>query len=155
MSESLRYTIRAATAADAEPLLGLIQQYYEYDGITFHRAAIERGLLQLLSHPGYGCAGLISTDDEPIGYFVLTYGFDLEFGGRQATLTDLYVVQSCRRSGLGSAALRFVEELLRAQGIGALELQAERDNHEALAFYQRHGFELHDRIPLSKYISAK
>lgn len=155
MSESPRHTIRVATPPDAEPLLDLIKQYYQYDGIPFNRATIERGLLHLLSHSTYGWAGLISWDDKPVGYFILTYGYDLEFGGRQATLTDLYLETSYRRSGLGSAALRFVEQQLSAQGIGALELQAERDNHEALAFYKRHGFAVHERIPMSKYLSAK
>lgn len=147
-------TIRAATPADAELLLGLVAQYYQYDGIPFERAAIGRGLNELLTQPVLGGAWLIYAGDssggEPAGYFVLTYGFDLEFGGRQATITELYLREPYRRSGLGSAALRFAEQLLRAQGIGALELQAERHNQAALGFYKHLGFEAHDRIPLSK-----
>lgn len=153
-------TIRVATTEDLECLVELVAQYYTYDGISFARAAVERGLRELLAQPVLGGVWLIYTggsgslQSEPAGYFVMTYGFDLEFGGRQATITELFLTERHRRSGLGSAALRFAEQLLRSQGIGALELQAERHNQAALAFYKRQGFEAHDRIPLSKRLSG-
>ncbi len=155
---TLSPTIRAATTADLQGLVALVAQYYMYDGISFDQAAIERGLRELLAHPVLGGVWLIyaggDPPGEPAGYFVLTYGFDLEFGGRQATITELFLKETHRRGGLGSAALRFAEQLLCAQGIGALELQAERHNQAALAFYKQLGFEAHDRIPLSKRLSS-
>jgi GNAT superfamily N-acetyltransferase len=83
-----------------------------------------------------------------------TYGFDLELGGRQATVTELYLRPHARRHGVGSRALAFLEEHLRQVGIGAYELQVESDNAEARTFYARMGLEPHDRIPLSKRLAA-
>ena len=91
----------------------------------------------------------------PIGYFVVTFGFDLEFGGRQATLTELYVVPERRRMGVGRATLLFVEDTLRALGIGVFELQAEIENHAARAFYRAFGMQEHARVPLSKRIAPR
>jgi ribosomal protein S18 acetylase RimI-like enzyme len=84
------------------------------------------------------------------GYVILTFGGDLEFGGRQATVTDLYIIDGYRRLGLGSKILHFVEETCKELGIKALELQVERKNVAAQTFYCKLGFERHDRIPLSK-----
>jgi GNAT superfamily N-acetyltransferase len=143
-------SFRAATTDDVPLLLCLVRAYYEYDGIAFAPDRVERGLRELLADASLGEAWLIESGGDVVGYFVLSYGFDLEFGGRQATLTDLFLLAPQRRQGLGAATLRFIEGLMRARGIGALELQAERDNEEALAFYRRQGFERHDRVPMSK-----
>ena len=36
------------------------------------------------------------------GHFVLSFGFDIEFGGRQATLTELYLEERARGRGFGA-----------------------------------------------------
>ena len=95
---------------------------------------------------------IIARGGEPIGYFVLTYGFDLELGGRQATVTELYLRPVARRSGIGTTAIDFIEQHLTEHRITAYELQVEGDNTEARSFYTKHGFRSHDRIPLTKYI---
>jgi GNAT superfamily N-acetyltransferase/catechol 2,3-dioxygenase-like lactoylglutathione lyase family enzyme len=139
------------------PELGaLVEAYYTFDGIAFDAEAVRRGLATLLEDPSLGGAWLIREDgDDPVGYFILTYGFDLEFGGRQATVTELYLRPASRGRGIGRATLSFIEEQLRAAGIGAYELQVERDNATARAFYAAAGFEAHDRIPLSKRVPSR
>ncbi len=104
----------------------------------------------LLADPRLGIACLIERGQQLAGYLILTFGFDLEFGGRQATVTDLYLRPEARGSGLGAAALTALEDVGRRLGLKALELQVERDNLEAQAFYTRLGFTAHDRVPLSK-----
>ena len=141
-----------AATGDIEALMPLIRAYYELDGILFDDTAIRRGLAELMADRSLGGAWLVVDAGANVGYFVLTYGFDLEFGGRQATLTDLYLAPTHRRRGIGAAAIGFAEAFLARRGIGALELQVERDNLEAMAFYERLGFEAHDRAPLSKRI---
>jgi GNAT superfamily N-acetyltransferase len=141
-----------ATVAELETVLELVRAYYELDGIRFEAPRIRRALTELLTTPALGGAWLIREDQSLLGYFVLTFGFDLEFGGRQATVTELYLTPSGRGRGIGTRTLLFVEETLRELGIGAFELQAERSNIEALAFYAKFGMKTHDRIPLSKEI---
>jgi ribosomal protein S18 acetylase RimI-like enzyme len=147
------FHIEAAQRADLETVLGFVRAYYEHDGIAFDANAVRRGLGELFADASIGGAWLVSAAEAVVGYFVLTYGFDLEFGGRQATLTELYVAPEHRRRGAGAAALRFVEGLLRQRGVGALELQVERGNVAARAFYGALGFEEHARIPLSKRVA--
>jgi GNAT superfamily N-acetyltransferase len=141
-----------ATAVDASTLLALAREYYDYDAIPFDEAAMGQGFAHLLADAALGGAWSIRRGHDVVGYFVVTYGFDLEFGGRQATVTELYLRPEARRGGIGTAAIRHIEEHLRGLGIGAYELQVERDNSEARAFYARVGFQAHDRIPMSKRI---
>ncbi len=142
-----------AAAGDVDALIPLIRAYYDFDEIPFDERVIRRGLGELVADRALGGAWLLRDGGANVGYFVLTFGFDLEFGGRQATLTELYLTPTHRRRGLGAASIRFVEATLARRGIGALELQVERDNTEAIAFYERLGFETHDRAPLSKRLA--
>ncbi len=82
----------------------------------------------------------------------MTFGFDLEFGGRQATITDLYLEPRYRGKGVGREVLRLVEDFCKKSGVRALELQVSADNSRATRFYQRFGFQAHDRVPMSKQL---
>jgi len=130
-----------------------IRRYYEYDGIPFHEAEIRAGLGVLLHDPSVGRAWLITSGNEVIGYTIIGYDFDLEVGGRLATVTDLYLAEDHRRKGHGRRTLEFVAEFCRTSGVRALQLQVERDNVEARALYESFGFEAADRIPMCKRLS--
>jgi GNAT superfamily N-acetyltransferase len=152
--EPMTLQFQRTSSAHLDTLLGLVQAYYEFDGIRFDASRIRRALRELMTTPALGGAWLIQEDGAVVGYFVLSFGFDLEFGGRQATLSELYLVPGQRRRGIGTRALQFVEQTLRELGIEALELQAEQDNSEALACYAKFGMKAHARIPLSKEIPS-
>lgn len=139
-----------ASPADLEKVLGFVKKYYEFDGIRFRASEIRRGLELLLRDPSIGRVWLIRLGREDVGYVILTFGYDIEFGGRQGTVTDLYIVEDHRRLGLGSKTFRFLEAACTEFFLEALELQVERKNVSAQAFYRKLGFEPVDRIPLSK-----
>jgi GNAT superfamily N-acetyltransferase len=139
--------------ARVDSFLGFVEAYYAFDAIPFDRTAIRNAALELLAHPSLGRAWLIEHEGHPVGHVVLSFGFDLEFGGRQATITELFLAPASRSRGLGRATLHFIENVLRGHGIGALELQVERDNVEARAFYEHVGFEASARLPLSKRVA--
>src|SRR5512143_170312 len=88
------------------------------------------------------------------GHATLTFGYVLEFNGRQATITELFVAPEYRSRRLGSKMISLIEGTCRQLGIGALELQVERDNVRAQSLYRKLGFRAHDRIPMSKTLRA-
>lgn len=143
----------SASGERVDILVGLVRDYYALDGIAFAADDVRRALIELLANESIGGAWLVFRGEVLAGYFVLTYGFDLEFGGRQATVTELYLRPAARRGGVGTAAIACIEEHLRSVGIAAYELQVERGNAGARAFYGRLGFEARDRIPMSKRIA--
>lgn len=130
-----------------------MREYFTYDGIRWN-SHVESGLKLLLRQPKFGRIWIILSEGAPVGYLVLTYGFDLEFGGRQALITDLYIRPGFRLSGLGAAAIAMATSFCKKQELRTLELQVERHNKKALRFYKKLGFESHDRVPLSQWIRA-
>jgi diamine N-acetyltransferase len=147
-------SFRTATPADAVLLASLVRKYYEFDGIRYAPHEVEPGLDILLADPSLGQAWLVLNGSQPVGYVIFTHGFDIEFGGRLALITDLYLEPDYRRRGIGRRILEHVEAYCRSNGLRGLELQVETDNSEARALYAKFGFEAADRIPLSKRIKA-
>lgn len=153
-SEPPSVTFKTATASDTDLLTTMIQRYFAFDQIPFHPEQIRSGLAVLLGDESLGRVWLVLSGARTAGYVILTFGFDLEFGGRQAGITDLYLEPEYRGKGLGRRTLNHVEEFCRESGVHALELQVERDNVEAFGLYQSFGFKMHDRIPMSKRLDA-
>jgi GNAT superfamily N-acetyltransferase len=133
-----------------ESVLAFVQRYYEFDDIPFNRSELGRALEVLLDSPELGRIWIVRVDGEDAGYFILTFGFDAEFGGRHGTLTDLYIDEPYRKHGLGRLIFKFMEAAARELGLKTLELQVERKNVAAQGFYETLGFEPRDRIPMTK-----
>ncbi len=147
--------LKRASFKDLSLLMRFVREYYTFDQIPFHEEELRHGLRLLLNEQRLGGAWLISRQKRPVGYIVVTFGFDLEFGGRQATVTEFYLQPEHRGKGLGRMALEHVERLARRRGVQALELQVTRGNSRAYDIYRSCGFEEHDRIPMSKRLEAK
>jgi GNAT superfamily N-acetyltransferase len=56
---------------------------------------------------------------EPVGYLVVTLGYSLEYGGRDAFVDEVYIRSTHREKGIGTAALTFAEEQCRVLGVRA------------------------------------
>ena len=82
-------SIRPARHENLEELLSLIRAYYRFDGMVFRSRSIRAGLVQLLADPRLGRAWIAEHKGHLVGYAMLTYNFDLEFGGLQAILTEI------------------------------------------------------------------
>jgi diamine N-acetyltransferase len=143
-------TLRAATPADLAALLVLQRRYYSEDGYPWDEPAARSAASSLLEEPSLGRVWMVEEGGEAVGYFVLTFGYSLEYRGRDAFVDELYFGQSHRGRGLGREALRMVEEACRAEGVRALHLEVERDKPSALGLYRSAGFEDHDRYLMTK-----
>jgi ribosomal protein S18 acetylase RimI-like enzyme len=81
---------------------------------------------------------------------VLTFNHDLEFGGLEGIVTDLFIESEYRNRGLGRNALELVDDYCRSAGIRTVELQVEEHNKSAQAFYRKLGFRKLRRIVMSR-----
>lgn len=129
-----------AQPADIELLLRFNRELNEVDGTPFHEARTRTALINLIGRPDLGKVWLIGAAGRPAGYLVLTWGYSLEFGGRDAFIDELYLEAGQRGRGLGRQAIRFAEEQCRNEGVLALHLEVERDNARARSFYGKTGF---------------
>ena len=145
-------TFKPAEASDVPALLPMIGALCELDGTPFDGRAVGRALTQILADESLGRVWLIQSGGEAAGYLVLTFGFSLEFGGRDAFIDELYVREEFRGRGLGRRAIELGERACRERGVGALHLEVERANAGAQELYRRSGFRDHDRYLMTKLI---
>jgi ribosomal protein S18 acetylase RimI-like enzyme len=146
-------TFKPADVADADLLVGLMREFYELEHISFDERGAREALAQLLSDGRLGRVCLIRSGGDVAGYLVVTFGFSLEFGGRDAFVDELFLRGEFRRRGIGKLALAFAEEQCREAGVGALHLEVERANTAAQELYRRSGFRDHDRYLMTKWIT--
>ena len=145
-------SFRPADASDADGLLVMMRELYDHEGIAFEEPTARAALTQLLADDSCGVAHLMTLGGEVAGYLVITFGFSLEFGGRDAFVDELYVKDEFRGRGAGKAALGFAAEVCRARGVRALHLEVERANESAQGVYRKAGFVDHDRYLLTRWL---
>ena len=143
---------RVADAADADSLFVMMRELYEHESIAFDEPTARGALTRLLADDSCGVAHLLLFGEEVAGYLVLTFGFSLEFGGRDAFVDELFVKDEFRGHGMGKAALGFAADICRARGVRALHLEVERANAAAQGIYRKAGFVDHDRYLLTKWL---
>jgi ribosomal protein S18 acetylase RimI-like enzyme len=143
------FTLRPAGLDDLVAVLPRTAALNAHEAITLEPAALEASLARLLGDPGVGRIWLVERDRAAIGYAIVTFGYDLEFGGRDAVLTELWIDPDGRGQGAASAALALLDPELRALGVHALHLQVRPDN-PAFRLYQRSGFVASPRVVMTR-----
>lgn len=142
--------IRLATPDDKAAILRMMVAFNAFESIPF---TVERGAVafdELLAHPDWGVIHLAEVAGKPAGYTVLAYGFDFEFGGRDAFICELWVDDRERRMGVGTALLAATEAYAKAHAVGALHLIVRRENARAQVIYRRDGFQFDPRLLMTK-----
>ena len=151
---TLNVGLQRANRFDVDRLVGLMEAYYEHEGLTFHASRAHAAMFRLLSDEALGSAWLISADGLIVGYLVLTFGYSLEYGGRYATVDEFFLYEPYRGRGIGTETLEIVEEYCRSSDLHAIELESMRGNWKAKDFYERLGYSDQGRYLLVKRLES-
>ncbi len=143
--------LRSATLDDLAALLPRTRALNAHEGIEISDELLERALRRLLSDASLGAAWLVE-DGVTIGYAITTYGYDLEFGGRDAYLTELWIDEERRGRGAATAVLEQLPHELRARDVRALHLQVRPEN-PARRLYERSGFVASPRLVMTRRLA--
>lgn len=142
--------VRTAQLDDVPALLAMMRDFNRSEGIARSQDTGEAALRHLLRSSDLGLVGVATLDAVAVAYFVICFSFDLEWSGRDAFLTELYVAPSQRGRGAGSRLLAEAERLARGQGVRALHLAVRPENASALRVYRTAGFADSGRVLYSK-----
>jgi GNAT superfamily N-acetyltransferase len=145
------YSLRVAVSADLSTVLERTRALNAAEQIVVDEASLVTATERLLSDPSLGCIWLVELDGRAIGHAVVTYGFDLEFAGRDSFLTELFIDPEERGRGAGAAALHLLERELRARDVRALHLGVLPEN-PARRLYERSGFVASPRVFMTKVL---
>jgi ribosomal protein S18 acetylase RimI-like enzyme len=141
--------VRRANNDDTAPILALVAQYWDSEGLSgFDPAALRAPLEHLLSSPAIGAVWVATDGQRLLGYLALVYVFSLEHRGMTAEIDEFFVVPDHRALGVGSQLLRRAEAESVEQGCTNISLQVSRSNRRARQFYARHGYSQRSRFHL-------
>jgi GNAT superfamily N-acetyltransferase len=146
-----RLELAAVAGADLPLLERFVRAYYLEDGHVFDAERQLAALTALVEGEPFGRAWLIRLDERPVGYVVLSWGFSVEAGGREACLDEFYLVLEVRNRGLGRRVLALIEAEARVAGMCRIFLEVQRHN-SAIGLYRRAGYLDHDRFLMSKLL---
>jgi ribosomal protein S18 acetylase RimI-like enzyme len=143
---------RVGKPDDLRTFLVLMREFYEEDRHDFEEDKARLALVRFVADHQWGYAWLIEVEGTIAGYVVLTYGYSFEFGGRDATIDELYLRKLFRGQGIGRQIVEHVINVCREHGIQALHLEVEAHNTRALEFYRAMGFVTDDSTLMSQYL---
>ena len=138
--------IARAGPEDLRLLVELSAEFNEIDGHVHNDNRVRSALIPLLRDDALGIVYLLG--EPPAGYAVVTWGYSIESGGRDALLDEIYV--RAKGQGIGGSAFEEVLADLRTRGLSRMFLETERANARVRLFYSRHGFVEDDSIWMSR-----
>jgi GNAT superfamily N-acetyltransferase len=146
--------VRVAGLSDTETVLEMMEAFNAFERIPWDRSSGEPALRTLLADPGLGLVGLVEGTPPVLGYFIVTWGFDLEWNGRDAILTELFLNADARGRGMGKLVLARAEAMAAAYGAHALHLMVRHENEPARRLYASAGYTSPPRLFLTKKIAT-
>jgi GNAT superfamily N-acetyltransferase len=151
MSE-INLDFRLAQFIDIDPLMELVQEFYQFENMTFDEGVI-KAFTALLSDEQIGMIWLICDRDRPIGYVALTFFFSMEYHGRCGLVDELYIREAYRGKGIGKKVFALIEEYLQSQKMRSLSLVVDFWNDRAESLYVKLGFRREKRHLMVKHIN--
>lgn len=131
--------------SDIQTMLSMMQEFYAIDNYPSDPAILTILLDQFAADPKLGKAWIIQSEEEAIGYLIVTFVFSFEYGGRIAFLDELFISAKARGKGIGKATLDFVKEQAELAGLKLVYLEIEPHNETARELYLSKGFQAHGR----------
>ncbi len=156
------FRIRLSTRSDLDAIVQLCTRFASFaeagrDHVPFDASAATACLAPLVDHDRFGIVLVAelpearTTTSDLVGYLVLTWGYSLESGGREALIDEVYVEPKGR--GAGSALVDAAIVECERRGLRRVFLETEAANGRARELYLRKGFEVDDSVWMSRWMA--
>ncbi len=132
--------------SEIETAAELVRSFYTEFGFPFDPVIIRSCLEELSASPDLGRLFFLQHDEKTVGFILITFGFSLEYHGRDAFIDELFVLPEFRNRGLGAAVIEYAVQFCKSEGIKAIHLEVRNNNPSALRLYRRLNFILHDSV---------
>lgn len=151
----MEITFKTATNSDRNLLLTLTKEFYQLERLTYNVEALNKCFDEIFTNKSLARIWIIYADREPAGYLVLSFGYSLEFHGRDALIDEFYIRETYRSQGIGKQTLEFVKTTCQNLGIKAVHLEVNHQNDRAKTIYQKAGFVEHDRYLMTNWMNTE
>lgn len=133
-----------------ETIMSMMQDFYAIDNYPIDLEVSKQLFQEFISNEHLGKAWLIYSENNLVGYVILTFVFSFEYQGRIAFIDELYLKETARGKGIGAKTLQFIKEQIPKLSLKLLYLEVEHHNENAQKLYLANDFEIHNR-KLLKY----
>ena len=147
-------TFKPLEIADIEIITQMMQDFYAIDNYPMDVEVAKELFQEFISNEHLGKSWLIYSENEIVGYIILTFIFSFEYGGKIAFVDELFIKETARGKGIGKEAIQFIQREVPKLSLKLLYLEVEPHNENAQKLYLAHDFELHNR-KLMKYKVTK
>ena len=147
-------TFKPLEIADIEVITQMMQNFYAIDNYPMDVEVAKTLFQEFISNEHLGKSWLIYSENEIVGYIILTFIFSFEYGGKIAFVDELFIKETARGKGFGKEAIQFIQREVPKLSLKLLYLEVEPHNENAQKLYLAHDFELHNR-KLMKYKVTK
>ena len=147
-------TFKPLEIADIEVITQMMQDFYAIDNYPMDVEVAKKLFQEFISNEHLGKSWLIYSENEIVGYIILTFIFSFEYGGKIAFVDELFIKETARGKGIGKEAIQFIQREVPKLSLKLLYLEVEPHNENAQKLYLAHDFELHNR-KLMKYKVTK
>ena len=147
-------TFKPLEIADIEVITQMMQNFYAIDNYPMDIEVAKTLFQEFITNEHLGKSWLIYSENEIVGYIILTFIFSFEYGGKIAFVDELFIKETARGNGFGKEAIQFIQQEVPKLSLKLLYLEVEPHNENAQKLYLAHDFELHNR-KLMKYKVTK
>jgi len=142
MTESgMAILIRHGRPEDVDALVALLHELFLLEAdFEFNRKRQEKGLSLLLADHPERFVLVAEKNGQIIGMCTAQVVISTAEGGEAALVEDVVVANGYRGQGIGKRLMATLEKWANQRGIRRLQLLADRENVQALAFYDRLGW---------------
>jgi GNAT superfamily N-acetyltransferase len=138
-------TFKPIQTSDIDIIVPMMQEFYSIDNYPIDIAISKALFLEFIENPHLGKAWLIYSDEEIVGYIILTFVFSFEYKGTIAFLDELYISDKARGKGIGKKALDFIHQEALSLSLKIIYLEIENHNEIAQKLYLSKDFVVHNR----------
>ena len=139
---------------DISTITQMMQDFYAIDNYPMDVEVAKELFQEFISNENLRKSWLIYSENEIVGYIILTFIFSFEYGGKIAFVDELFIKETARGKGIGKEAIQFIQREVPKLSLKLLYLEVEPHNENAQKLYLAHDFELHNR-KLMKYKVTK
>lgn len=143
--------VRRAIGTDADHLVEQSLAFNAEDGHPLSDEGVNALLRMLEPDFADGLVLVLTLGGRICGHGVLSFGYGIEYGGRETFLEEIYIVPKYRGFGLGGILIDALETNARDSGCRAVHLEVMAGNR-AERLYRRMGYNDRDSMLLTKKI---
>jgi len=133
--------IRKIQAKDKDIFIRLTKDFYQSDAVLSQIPSehIEQTFFKIIENSPYVDGYFYILKGQVVAYFLLSFTYSNELGGKILLLEELYVIPALQGKKIGTRILDFIEKTY-SNKVTAIRLEVVKSNEIAKNMYYKQGF---------------